>query len=322
MFQDYKIAYLRDHVGVREAQRLSFLRQSVAFILSQSARQIPHAAVVNEFDVTPLVEYAQSARDAETKGEKLDHNSLLKRALRRNFSAFFIKCIGHALYHVPSVNGFFDYSPWRNGGTMYVADDINLSFTVHTNHGVIKPIIRNPHQKTLEQVAQEMRDLSRRARRTDPDELYYRAAKQYVGYALKELNLGSLQAFWILLRAMLTRRRHAKPSLQDVPEEKRLQVEDILGATCTVANIGMMLSGHQTVTVIIPPEVFMLGIGNLHMGPRVVDGEVVPRYVITMVGTLDHRAFDGGEVFPLAQHIQRYIDKPGLLYEWRPGDPV
>ena len=321
MFQDYKIAYLRNHVRIREAQRLSFLRQSVAHVLSSSAREIPHAALVTDFDVTPLVEYARDSH-AAARGEKLDHASLLKRAIRRNFSAFFIKCVAHSLHHVPTVNGFLDYSPWRNGGTMYVADDINLSFTVHTRHGVIKPIVRNPHQKTLEQVAQEMRDLSRRARKTDPDELYYRAAKQYLAYAVKELNLTSLKSLWILLRAMIAGQRKTDPALKDVPEEQRLQVSDILGATCTVANVGMMLPGHQTVTVIIPPEVFMLGIGNLHLAPRVVDGEVRPRYVISVVGTIDHRAFDGGEVFPLAQHIRRYVDNPALLYEWRPGDPV
>ncbi len=320
MFQDYKIAYLRKHVRVREATPLSFLRQSVAYVLSESARRIPHAAVIIHFDVTPLVEYGKSKN--EEGSDSLDPKGILRRALNRNFSAFFIKTFAHALHHVPQMNGFLDYSPLRNGGTLYQAADINLSFTVHTKFGVIKPIVRNPHQKDLDTVAQEMRTLARKARRTDANELYMRTARTYVGIGLRELDFRALPAMWIWLRSALFSRAASEPSLRNVPEDEKLQVSDILGATCTIANIGMMFPGHQTVTVIIPPEVAMFGIGNLHLAPAVVDGKIVPRYVVTMSGTIDHRAYDGGEVFPIQEHIQRYIDNPALIYDWKPGDPV
>ena len=322
MFQDFKVAYLREHVKVRQTERLSFLRQSVAYILSQSCTSIPHAAMVTDLDVTPLVEYGKSAGDRMQGEAALDEKSLFRRAIHRNFSAFFAKAVAHSLYHVPCMNGFLEYAPFRNGGTLYRAEDINLGFTVHTKYGVIKPILRNAHQKPIEQVAQEMRDLTRRARATDPEVLYRKAALAYVRYAVRQLDVRAVKALWILMRGMLWARHTPEPGYGDIPEEKKLQVDDILGATCTLANIGMMVPGHQTLMVIQPPEVMMFGLGDLHLAPMVVDGEVRARYVITMSGAMDHRAFDAGEAFPFVAHMRRYVADPAVLYEWKSGDPV
>ena len=84
----------------------------------------------------------------------------------------------------------------------------------------------------------------------------------------------------------------------------------------------MSFEGHQTVTVIIPPEVTMFGIGNVSLVPRVVDGEIVPRYIVTVCATMDHRAYDAGEAFPFITHLARYIENPELVYDWKPGDEV
>ncbi|MBI5091973.1 MAG: 2-oxo acid dehydrogenase subunit E2 [Candidatus Hydrogenedentes bacterium] len=323
MFQDYRVAYLREHVKVKEEQRFSFLRQGVAYMLSMSARNIPHAAMITHFDCTPLVEYTRSGEESIGRDkDALTEDALFRRAIRRNYSAFFVKAIAHSLHHTPCMNGFIDYTPWRNGGTLYRAEDINLSFTVHTKYGVIKPIVRNAHQKDLETVSKEMHALTRKARRTDPERLYHAAARTYIKTALRQCDLSGLLALWIWLRAVLFSSPKPDPTLKDVPPEDQLAVEDILGATCTVANIGMVVRGNQTVTVIIPPEVMMFGIGDLRLEPRVVNGEVVPRYVITVTGTMDHRAFDAGEAFPFYNHIKNYIDHPELIYEWKPGDPI
>jgi pyruvate/2-oxoglutarate dehydrogenase complex dihydrolipoamide acyltransferase (E2) component len=315
MFQDFRVAYLRRHVKVREELPLSFLRQSVSYLLSHSAKRIPHAAGITHFDVTNLVEYGE---EQETLSQ-LDDKALYKRSLRKNFSAFFLKAIAHGLHHVPTLNGFLDYNFIRNGGTLYKAEDVNISFTVHTRHGVVRPVLRNAHQKDLQTVAGEMRDLTRRARRTDPDWLYREAARIYAREAVRQLDLGALGGLWMLARSVF---RSPKPDFADTPEEKRLKPEEVLGSTSTLANIGMMVTGHQTMTVIIPPEVTMFGIGDLHLAPRVVDGEVVPRWTITLCATMDHRAFDAGEGFPMYQHLKRYFENPSIIYDWKPGDEI
>lgn len=335
MFQDYKVAYLRQHVKIKEAVPLSFLRQGVSYILSESARHTPHAAAITHFDVTNLVEYATNSRRAieECSGDEGESGAeggeaaasggnLLQRAIRKNFNAFLMKAIGHALYQMPAVNSFIDYSIYRNGGTLYQAEDVNIGFTVHTKYGVIKPVLRNPHQKTIDIVAQEMRTLTRKARRTEPETLYREAAWSYLGTAVRQLDFRALPVLWIWVRSTLFPRGTRAASPPPVAPSERLSVEEILGATCTVANIGMVFPGHQTVTVLTPPEVSMFGIGDLHQAPMVVNGEVVPRYRITIAGTIDHRAFDGGEIFPFAQIMQRYFDNPALIYGWKPGSPL
>jgi len=120
MFRDYKIAYLLDNLAVRERRPQSFLRQSVGYLLSQSARSIPHAAWNNDYDVTPLIEYAASGIPNPETDAGSSEDKLLRRALRRNYSAFFVKTLAHCLYHVPAMNGFLDYTPLRNGGTFYI----------------------------------------------------------------------------------------------------------------------------------------------------------------------------------------------------------
>lgn len=320
MFQNYQIAYLRDHVKVKETRPLTFLRQSVAYMLSQSARRIPHAAAITHLDVTGLIEYTKKTRDRDHDANGSDSDdSKLKRAIRRNYTAFFLKAIAHGLAQVPQLNAFLDYQPYRLGGRLYIAEDVNLSFTVHTKYGVIKPIARNAHEKTIEEVANEIRQLTRKARRTDPEELYHRAARAYLGTALRQLDISGLPGLWVWIRSSFMKRQRPE-ELADVPESEKLQVSDILGATCTVASIGMMMSGHQTVTVIVPPEVMMFGIGDIRQVPWVIDGQVVPRHVVTIAGTIDHRAFDGGEAFPFYELLKKYVDHPELIYEWKPGD--
>lgn len=322
MFEDYRVAYLRKHVKVRDVQRLSFLRQSVAHFLSESARKTPHAAMVVDYDVTNVIAYADAAEARVREDPALSSEE--RRALRaqyRNYSAFFLKATAHCLHHTPCMNGFLDYAPLRYGGRFYRADDVNLSFTVHTPSGVIKPVVHNAHQRTFRDVAEEMRGLTRKARRTDAEALYRGMARIYVRTGLRELDLKALPAMWIWLREEIVNWFRGKEDDQAPPDEQ-LRPEEVMGATCTLANIGMVVPGNQTLTVIIPPEVMMFGIGNLHEAPKVVNGQIVPRWVITMTGTMDHRAFDAGEAFPFAHHMQRYVEHPELIFEWKPGDPV
>ncbi|MCX8042958.1 MAG: 2-oxo acid dehydrogenase subunit E2 [Desulfobacterota bacterium] len=323
MFQNYKIAYVRKHVKIREERPLSFLRQSVAYVLSQSARTIPHAAMITHYDVTPLVEYTrETERRLQPRDGETPEQFRLRRAVRKNYSAFFVKALAHALEHTPDCNAFLDYRRWRDGGTLYIAEDINVSYTVNTKFGVIKPIVRNPHRKTIETVAAEMRDLTRKARRTDANELYKKAAFAYFKTMLRELNFKELSGIWMVLRMLLWNRVQPDPEFKNVPEDQKLQVNDILGATCTLANNGMMVSGHQTVTVITPPEIVMFGLSDFHLAPQVVDGKIVPRHMVTFFATMDHRAFDAGAGFGGFDYLRSYIEHPEKIYEWKPGDAI
>jgi pyruvate/2-oxoglutarate dehydrogenase complex dihydrolipoamide acyltransferase (E2) component len=323
MFKDFKIAYIEKNVNIIEKRPLSFLRQSVAYMLTQSANTIPHAAMIVHHDVTPLIDYAKKTEKTITPFEgETPEQFRLRRAVRKNYSAFFIKALAHAFHDLPGLPMFMDYRIWRDPGTLYYTDDVNISYTANTKFGVIKPIVRNAHQKTIVQVAEEMRELTRKARRTDANELYRRVAVEYVKYALRELNFKEIKGMWMLLRALLWKRDPLDPEFADVPEDQKLKPSDILGATCTLANNGMMVSGNQTQTIITPPELYMFGLSDLHQAPWVVDGQVVPRYVITFFATMDHRALDAGESFPYFAKLGEYFQNPERIYEWKPETPA
>lgn len=322
MFRDFQIAYARDKIKMRAIRKLEFHRQGVATVLSRSARYIPHAAGNIEFDITPVVEYGtQVINDIKNAGKDRDPDELTRKAIHKNLSAFFLKTIAHVMHHVPIMNGLFEWTPIRNGGRFYECEDICPAFTVHTKRGVMAPIIRNPHQKTVIEVANEMRDLVRRARRTDMNELYRRCAWEYLRYALKELDVSGFTAGWLWAKSMLWPEPMDEEA-RNTPEEDKLHPKDVVGATCTVANIGMSIDGWQTVTAIPPPQVLMWGIGATRLVPRVVNGQILPRHTVMIAITIDHRAMDGGHVFEFQEHMERYFNNPALIFEWKPGDPI
>lgn len=322
MFRNFQIRWAREHLKVRRVQRLSFVRQSVAFLLSQAARQIPHAAGNVEFDVTPVIEYGERViREMKSSGEKLTPEMLTKMAVHKNLSAFYLKTICHVMYHLPITNGYFEWTPWRDGGNFYEMEDINPLFTVHTKRGVMGPIIRNPHKRTLVDVANEMRVLTRKARRTDMNELYRKIARELLGTAVRELDLSGLTAGWLWLKSTLWP-EPIDEEVRNTPEEEKLQPKDVIGSTTTIANIGMSVDGWQTVTVIPPPHVFMWGVGLTRQMPRVVNGQIVPRSVMTICVTFDHRAMDGGHIFDFERIMNGYFQNPERIFEWKPGDPI
>lgn len=317
MFKDYKISYIEKNLNITGKKQLSYLRQTVAYALSQSTNSIPHAAMITDYDVTPLIEYAKNSEKKLTlNSDETPENFRLRRAVRRNFSAFFLKAIAHTFAEMPDLPMFMDYRIWRGRGTLYYTEDINISYTVNTKYGVIKPILRNAHKKTLVQVAQEMRTLTRKARRTDANELYRRMAIIYLKCALRELNFSDPKGFWMLLRSFIWGRDPVDPGLAGTPEDQKLQPSDIMGATCTLANNGMAVSGNQTQTIITPPELYMLGISDLHQAAWIVDGQVVPRTIMTLFVSIDHRALDAGEGFPFLSVFGEYLKHPDRIYEW------
>ena len=72
----------------------------------------------------------------------------------------------------------------------------------------------------------------------------------------------------------------------------RLRASEMTQGTITVSSLGE--TGAETMTgVIFPPQVALVGLGAPHLRPWVVDGAVVPRRVVTLTLSADHRVSDG-----------------------------
>ncbi|WP_340100446.1 dihydrolipoamide acetyltransferase family protein [Salinibaculum salinum] len=83
-------------------------------------------------------------------------------------------------------------------------------------------------------------------------------------------------------------------------------------STFTVTNIGPYGGQHGT-PIINYPEVAILAMGEITEKPRVVDGEIVPRHVMNLSMSFDHRVLDGATAQQFLNTVEKYLEKPELL---------
>lgn len=97
--------------------------------------------------------------------------------------------------------------------------------------------------------------------------------------------------------------------LTDQAREPGLGVADLTGGTFTVNNHGA-LGSDGAVPIINHPEVAQLAIGRIADRPWVVDGEILPRKIMQLTMTFDHRACDGTPVAGFLAFLAGCIEAP------------
>jgi pyruvate dehydrogenase E2 component (dihydrolipoamide acetyltransferase) len=92
----------------------------------------------------------------------------------------------------------------------------------------------------------------------------------------------------------------------------RLRGSEITEGTITISSLGE--TGAETMTgVIFPPQVALVGLGAPHVRPWVVDGQVVPRSVVTLTMSADHRVSDGRQVARFISELLTLMKEPESL---------
>ncbi len=98
--------------------------------------------------------------------------------------------------------------------------------------------------------------------------------------------------------------------------EGKATLEDLRGGTFTLTNIGA-LGGTGAVPIINYPEVAILGVARAREEPVVLEGRIVPRVLVPLSLTFDHRVADGADGARFATAIVRRLERPEqLLLEW------
>ena len=88
----------------------------------------------------------------------------------------------------------------------------------------------------------------------------------------------------------------------------RLTGEQMRGATFTVTNLGMF--GIDAFTPIIHlPQCAVLGVGRIVRAPAVVDDRIVPRDLMTLSLTFDHRVVDGAPAARFLNELRQEIER-------------
>ena len=104
-------------------------------------------------------------------------------------------------------------------------------------------------------------------------------------------------------------------AMSDVVERARrgaLRASEMGSATVTVTSLGDR-GVESVIPVIIPPQVAIVGFGTPSERPWVVDGEVVPRTLVTASVAGDHRVTDGHHGARLLARIEKLLQKPEKL---------
>lgn len=100
-------------------------------------------------------------------------------------------------------------------------------------------------------------------------------------------------------------------SLIEGSHQERLSHEAMQGGTFTITNLGMY--GIDTFTPIINlPQAAILGIGRIVCKPAVHEGEVVPRQMVALSLTFDHRVVDGAPAARFLNTVREYVSEPVL----------
>ncbi len=94
--------------------------------------------------------------------------------------------------------------------------------------------------------------------------------------------------------------------------EGKATLDDLRGGTFTITNIGA-LGGTGAIPIINYPEVAILGVARAREEPVVRDGQIVPRLLLPLTLTFDHRVADGADGARLAADMVRLLEHPDQL---------
>ncbi|MBI1928552.1 2-oxo acid dehydrogenase subunit E2, partial [Candidatus Poribacteria bacterium] len=100
-------------------------------------------------------------------------------------------------------------------------------------------------------------------------------------------------------------------SLAEKARSRRLRPEDMQGGTFTITNLGMY--GVDAFTPIINlPQCAILGVGRIVSKPAVYNDQIVPRQMMGLSLTFDHRVVDGAPAARFLETLRQHIEDAGL----------
>lgn len=131
-----------------ERQDLSPIRRTIAQRMTQSAREIPHAWLMVEVNVSGLVRLREENKERFRRSEGVD----------LTYVPFVLKSTVETLRELPIVN-----STWGND-QIVLKREINIGVAVAVDDGLVVPVIRSADQKSVAGLAHALADIIGRAR--------------------------------------------------------------------------------------------------------------------------------------------------------------
>ena len=89
--------------------------------------------------------------------------------------------------------------------------------------------------------------------------------------------------------------------------------DELTGSTITITSLGA-LGGIATTPVINHPEVAIVGVNRIVERPMFRSGAVVPRLLMNLSSSFDHRIVDGMDAARFVQALRGYLEAPATLF--------
>jgi pyruvate dehydrogenase E2 component (dihydrolipoamide acetyltransferase) len=100
--------------------------------------------------------------------------------------------------------------------------------------------------------------------------------------------------------------------LADKARQKKLAADEMQGGTFTITNLGG-IGGTAFTPIVNYPEVAILGLSRSRLQPVVKDGQVVPRLILPLSLSYDHRVIDGATAARFTRRIAEMLENPILM---------
>lgn len=101
--------------------------------------------------------------------------------------------------------------------------------------------------------------------------------------------------------------------LADAARDGSITRDELTGSTITLSSLGRM-GGVVSTPVINSPEVAIVGVNKVATRPVWKDGGFVPRQIMNLSSSFDHRIVDGWDAAEFIQRIRTLMENPATLF--------
>jgi pyruvate dehydrogenase E2 component (dihydrolipoamide acetyltransferase) len=100
--------------------------------------------------------------------------------------------------------------------------------------------------------------------------------------------------------------------LAERARQKKLTADDLKGGTFTISNLGG-IGGTGFSPIVNWPEVAILGLSRGRLQPVVREGQMVPRLLLPLCVSYDHRVIDGADAARFTRRLAEMLENPLLM---------
>ena len=101
--------------------------------------------------------------------------------------------------------------------------------------------------------------------------------------------------------------------LSEAAKSGKASRDELSGSTITITSLGAM-GGIVTTPVINHPEVAIVGVNKMQVLPRWNGTEFVPKKIMNLSSSFDHRVVDGWDAAVFVQRIKSLLESPAMIF--------